>query len=202
MRTEARVTGTPLSRPQPVGILPVPAGLLVLPGEMSDDLVRECVGEETGLPDSWSFYCHARASEWALALEALRKLDGPVAEYNRFVLDPSQKRLDNLRTTLRGELRILLDVAAFNFGLMDDVADAAALDGELRALALMTEAAAAMERAAHADALGLLDRAVGEARAASPLFAAQLLGQMASLYKMQPEPGPLARKRRMDATIA
>lgn len=176
-----------LSRPQPVGILPVPAGLLVLPGETSAALLRECVAAQRGLPDCWSFYALAREGAWALAMEALSGHDGPVADYNRFVLRPTAEALAALRATLTGEMRALVEIAAYNVGLEDAAPSAEGLDGELLALALMTQAASAIERSATLPAVALLERAIEAAREVSPLFAAQLIAQLANLWRTQPE---------------
>lgn len=177
-----------LSRPQPVGILPVPVGLLVLPGEMSRDLLHECVAAQHRLPDCWSFYALAREGAWAQALEELRKSDGPIAAYNRFVLSPAADDLERLRGMLTGELRSLLEVAAYSLGLAEDAPSAEGLDGELLALALMTQAVSSIEGGETLPAIASLETAVAATREVSPLFAAQLAAQLASLWRTQPEP--------------
>ncbi len=182
-----------LSRPQPVGILPIPAGLLVLPGPLDSQRLAQCMDEESPselLPTSWSFYHHARREEWSSALEQLNSLDDPIASYNRFVLSPTVDDLHVLRASLDGDLRKLTDIAAYAFGLADEAPCAEDLDGELLALALMTQAAAEIERGSSSSAIALLEQAVSAGRTVSPLFAVQLLAQLASLYRAQPEPGP------------
>ncbi len=184
---------TKLSRPQPVGILPIPAGLLVLPGPIEPELLARCLKGESpveGLPASWVFYRHASRSEWASALEQLRGLDDPIARYNRFVLNPDVEELRALRASLGVELRSLVEVAAYAFGLADEAPDAGELDGELLALALMAQAAAEIERESLPSAITLLERAIAETRVISPLFAVQLLVQQAGLYRGRAEPGP------------
>jgi tetratricopeptide (TPR) repeat protein len=177
-----------LSRPQPVGILPMPAGLLVLPGEGPIEQMLTCVDAQSELPEAWSFYKHARVGEWGLALESLQGAADPVAQYNRFVLSPTMEGLEVLRASLTDELRALVEIAAYNVGLDDAAPIEEGLDGEFLALALMTQAAAAMEREAIASAMTLLERAVAAARETSPLFAAQLMGQLAGLRRTQPDP--------------
>ncbi len=147
-----------------------------------------------------AFYRSAQREEWASALEQLGSLEGPIADYNRFVINPTAEDLHALRASLDGDLRRLTDIAAYAFGLADEVPGSEDLDGELLALALMTQAAAEIERESSergsseressSSAIALLEQAVAAARAASPLFAVQLLAQLASLYRAQPEPGP------------
>ena len=179
-----------LSRPQPVGILPIPAGLLVLPGAADAALVQQCIAGQTDtkLPDVWSFYQHARDGDWPLALEHICTLDSPIASYNRFVLNPLPVTWMALRRSLTGELRQLLEIAAYSFGMTDDVPSADGLDGELLALALMTQAAAELARESTHTAIPLLEQAIAASREPSPLFAVQLLAQLATVCRAQPRP--------------
>jgi tetratricopeptide (TPR) repeat protein len=183
-----------LLRPQPVGILPIPAGLLLLPaaGAVDAQLLRRCVeGDESAdLPASWAFYHSARQGNWSLALEQLDGAAGAVDDYNRFVLDPNAEALASLRAAAINELGPLLEAAAYTFGLADSVPSGEGLDGELLALVLMTRAAAAIEKEHTSEAIALLEEATGAAKVASPLFAAQLLSQLSSVLLAQPEPSP------------
>ena len=184
-----------LSRPQPVGILPIPAGLLVLPslpGEdhIDPDLVRHCVEGRAveNVPAPWLFYDYARQGDLDSALQALDGFENDVADYNRFVLSPNARSLETLRAVLKGDLHTLLEIAAYNFGMNDQVPGVEGLNGELLALALMANAAAAMENNSPDRAMTLLQEAVAAARVASPWFAAQLLGQLAAICRTQGEP--------------
>jgi len=177
-----------LSRPQLVGILPMPAGLLLIPGEINEAQLLACVDAKGALPDAWAFYGYARAGDQAKALELLQRQANPISDYNRFVLNPSAEALVKLRSSLSGELSMLLEIAAYNCGLQDDPPAEEGLHGEFLALALMTQAAAEMERDAIQPAMELLERAVSAAREVSPFFAAQLLAQLAALGRTQPEP--------------
>jgi tetratricopeptide (TPR) repeat protein len=182
-----------ISRPQPVGILPIPAGLLVLPRTESTDAahaLHRCMQGlvPAELPPEWSFYANASKGDFAAALLQLRQHHTPEARYNCFVLQPSAEVLTELLECLTGDLRSLIHIAAYASGLDDNVPAAADLDGELLALALMTQAAAAIERDETAEAIDMLHLAVEAAREPSPIFAVQLLAQMAALRKTQPEP--------------
>ncbi len=186
------MSGEILTRPQPVGILPIPAGLLVLPnaGPGDAELRRAYIAAETpaDLPAAWMFYELARQKNWTGALDHLSASSEPIAAYNRFVIAPTQDGLNELRSKLSGQLRTLLEVAAYTLGLADEAPAAEHLDAELLALVLMTQAAAEMEQQADSNAIPLLQRAVAAARDVSPIFAAQLFGQLAALCRTLPEP--------------
>ena len=187
---------TKISRPQPVGVLPIPAGLLILPpasfaiASSAEDALRQCMSGSvpTGLPLEWHFYASAARGDFPGALKYLKQQGTPEARYNCFVLQPDVESLSRLRESLTGELRSLLDVAAYVSGLADDLPASCDLDGELLALALMTKAAETIDREAIPEAIDTLHLAVEAARKSSPVFAVQLLAQMASLRKTQSEP--------------
>jgi tetratricopeptide (TPR) repeat protein len=186
-----------LSRPQPVGILPIPAGLLLLPGPVDADKMQRCVeGQSTSqLPESWGFYQDVVQGNVSSALKRLATSASPIASYNRFVLSPTAAGMHELRQALSGDLRNLAEIAAYTFGLTDDVPSEIGLDGELLALALMTQAAAEIGKQSFDAAIALLERAVSAAREPSPLFAAQLLAQLAGMCRPKGEPHFLALAR-------
>ena len=185
-----------LPRPQPFGILPIPAGLLILPDAGNNDarLRLQAMAHDTSLniPQQWAFYPLAEREDWAGVLSQLASAEDDISAYNRFVIAPTIDELSKLRHSLTGELRLLVEVAAYALGLEDTIAEeeslAATLNGELLALALMTAAAAEMERGSDAKAIPILERAIAAARPTSPLFAAQLLGQLGQVCSTQPEP--------------
>jgi hypothetical protein len=150
-----------LSRPQPVGILPIPAGLLLLPGPVDADKMQRCVeGQSTSqLPESWGFYQDVVQGNVSSALKRLATSASPIASYNRFVLSPTAAGMHELRQALSGDLRNLAEIAAYTFGLTDDVPSEIGLDGELLALALMTQAAAEIGKQSFDAAIALLERA-------------------------------------------
>lgn len=195
---------TRLFRPQPVGVLPIPAGLLVLPPTLNKDpeALQNCMHGNVLLdpPDEWNFYASASQGDLVTALRMLEEQSSMEAEYNRFVLEPSLEGLRWLRRSITGELRSLLEIAAYVAGLVDDEPATGDLNGELLAVALMTQAAARIERNEIPQAIELLQNAVDAARKSSPVFAVQLLAQMAALRKTQPEPlRSQARKHLRDA---
>lgn len=195
----------PLSRPQPLGVLPLPAGWLVVPArDAADPAAAEGIR---------SLLAGRRPDPWPPALELLRlaavgdvetaaglvdPAAGPEDAYNHFVLTGEESSLRLARAGAEGDLAALVEVAAFALGHADGLPDVAAPPdpeslaaegiaagsgptGELAAHVLTAHAAARLERG---DAQGALDALVGAeawARPVSPVLAAILLGQQASL---------------------
>lgn len=178
---------TVLLRPQPLGIYPLPAGYLVLPA-LAEPVERVMRGDATALPAAWRFFGLALDGDLdgALAQLAGADIDPDIADYNRFVLRSDLQVYAHLRLTLRGELRKLLDVVAFTLGYINELPSADDSDGEIAALILAAHATRQIEADAPQQAIRLLERAVDLTRAASPLFAAQLLSQIASLRRGTP----------------
>lgn len=181
------MTGPDLLRPQPVGVLPLPAGGLLLPDVPG---AAELVGElalgivPTAWPAGCEFFGAAAAGDvdGALGLLDGALLDGdgdPVLRFDRFVLDPTPESYVALRAELEEPLLTLLEAAAFTAGLRDDAPGADGVDGELRAVVLLTAAADAVEHHGADRAIALLREAVDAARPVLPALAAQLMGTLA-----------------------
>jgi tetratricopeptide (TPR) repeat protein len=170
-------------RPQPVGIFPLPAGLLLLPAPQEAVNVSQLLNGDRNFefPASWHFYHLAIHGELDAARVVLEADTSPLAKYNRFVLSPDAQRFRELRRDFYGEIATLLDLAAFTAGLIDIPPSEASLTRELLALVLMVKAAHCIEKDDPVAAITVLARAVDAARETSPSFAAQLLGQLASL---------------------
>ncbi len=183
-------------RPQPVGLTPWPHGGLLLPDvEGAARAAREVVvdgADDATIPPTLAFWSAARDDDVPGALEVLAKDslengDSPIAAYNRFVLDPSASKLDELRSRFAGEpLGAMLEVAARHAGLEAQAIDADLLDGELLALAIATDGAISLERGASDSAVESFVAAASVARDASPGFAAQL---MLSAFEIEREAG-------------
>ncbi len=196
----------PLLRPQPVGVLPLPAGGLLLPDVPgAADLVdRLAVGV---LPTDWpaelAFFGRAAKGDvgGALALLAALLAERPrdlLLRFDAFVLDPSPVAYAGLRDDVEGTpLAPLLAAAAFTAGVLDAAPDPAGLDGELRAVVLLTAAAEAVEHGRPELAHGLLVDGVTACREVLPALAAQLLGALAEL-----EPDPADRAARYAEALA
>jgi tetratricopeptide (TPR) repeat protein len=182
-----------LSRPQPIGVHPFPAGLLLLPASRSPladaargALLRGAVPDEW--PPEWEFYRDALDGQRADALAALARaaesgeaLDAAIAHYNRFVLSGDGAGLADARDAAAGEFPRLAELAAYIQGAGDDLPEVGALEGELAASVRLAQAAWHLERNALPEAIGVLELAVAECRAVSPVLAAQLQSQRAQL---------------------
>ncbi len=178
-----------IQRPQPIGVFPPPAAFLVLPAAGdSAALERLLKGDLSGLlPKEWEFFEAAAHGDLARAKQRLTNLDTPVALYNLFALEGgSAEQYQKLRRALQGDLAVLLDMVAFQFGLTDAVPNPELVDGELRSALLLARASAHLENQDSALAMADLEAAVASARATSPVFAAQLLGQLAGLRAHEP----------------
>jgi tetratricopeptide (TPR) repeat protein len=111
----------------PLGIAHGPAGALVLPA-LADDAAAARVmrGETDGLPPEWAFYAHAVHDDLDAALGALG--GDELATYNRFVLTGHPELYAALAGTLAGDLRLLLEAAAYQHGVVDELPDAVAAE--------------------------------------------------------------------------
>ncbi len=187
-----------LLRPQPLGVLPLPAGALLLPDAPG---AEEVAGELAcgRVPQAWpaglEFYGAAAAGDVDGALGLLEHAlaavpDGSAAlvlRFDRFVLAPTAQAHEELRPALAADPQLapLLHSAAFVAGVLDAAPAPAALaplDGELRAAALLAVAADALEHGRGDQVAALLTEAVDAATAAAPAAAAQLLGTLAGLH--------------------
>ncbi len=172
-------------RPQPLGIFPAPAGYLVIPPVTGAEEVCATLlaGQTPGhVPDALRFYILALADDRRGAWRALMHDSSPEAHYNRFVLHSDPDVYPALRRQLHGDLAALLDLVAYMGGLRGSPPDADALSGEIAACVLPAHAADALARQQYDAAIAAIQRAVEEVRHISPLFAAQLLDRLATLY--------------------
>ncbi|MBY0488509.1 MAG: hypothetical protein K2R93_01595 [Gemmatimonadaceae bacterium] len=177
-------------RPQPLGLHPYPAGLLLLPAsldneprELDTEALRALMrgGTPDWWPESWGFYAAALRGEREAAFDALPGQSNALASYNRYVLGGNA--LDRRHAERMGDhvVRTLTQLAAFVMGESDALPALDALDGELAAHGALMVASAHLEHGRHAEAAAALDAGIAAARATSPLLAAQLLLQRASL---------------------
>lgn len=184
-------------RPQPIDLAPWPLGGLLIPDvEGGAQLAADAVaGRETATASAaegpLTFWAKAASDDAEGALEALAGVEGPIADYNRFVLAPSAETLEVLRGKLEGELAQLLEVAAFRCGLQGELPETPALDGELESAALASAASSAMERRDAGAAAKHLEAAIEAARSASPGLASQL---HVSLVEVERENGASAER--------
>jgi tetratricopeptide (TPR) repeat protein len=180
-------------RPQPVGIFPHAAAHLLLPPvrsnpDESDPALRGLLAGDLTiqLPDEWEFFRVAAHGDPEAARQLIEAEDGEISAYNQFVLDPNDSVYQQLLLRFSGELKELLQIAAFAIGLSDQVPNDPALSDELLAIALATQAAAAMEEDDLPAARSLLSEATTAARGTSATLASMLLAQQAELMQSMP----------------
>jgi len=171
-------------RPQPLGVFPLPASYLVLPdadgaAALRDELIQGRAPESA--PEPLRFYLLALAGDTDGALAALAGNDTPEARYNRFVLQSDEQTFAELRADLSGDLGLLLGLVGYTLGWTDAPPRPDAADGELAAVLRSAWAAHALELDRERDAAKALSDAAADARAVSPLLAAQLLGDLGDL---------------------
>lgn len=195
-------------RPQPLSIFPLPAGYLILPAVPGAEAVRDSLLQgkyPTQWPEALRFYQYALAGENDKAIATLQADESLVAQYNRFVLDSNPARYMALRAQLEAaesELLRLLDVVAYTLGYLEQVSEPGALDNELRAFVLMTQATHFVETGDLMQAAALLREAHAAADEVSPLFATQLLGSLAELEHQAIGANPLLIQRYRQAIDA
>ncbi len=175
---------TALLRPQPVGVLPLPAGALLLP-DVPGAVEAAVLIAKGVIPSDWpaglEFFGAAAGGDLDGALALIGLTDDPVMQVNAFVLAPDQPTYQLLSETVSGDLRALLDCAAFSAGVLDAAPSADDLTGEVLAVVLLTQAADALEHDSQHRVHDLLTRAVAASRDVLPALAAQLLGTLAGL---------------------
>lgn len=179
--------GLPGPRPQPLGALPWPAGMLVLPGvpgaaEVAAALVEG--REPAQWPPGLEFVRLALAGDADAAARAVVGVD-PTAAYNRAVLVGGTAAWAALDATV-GVLGALAATARYSVGLADDPPSAEGLAGEVAAVVRSARATAALERGSADEAVAELGLAAAAALdAGSPVLAATLLGTRAEVLRDQ-----------------
>lgn len=185
----------PGPRPQPLGVLPWPAGLLLMPpgtDAVAADLTQGKVPDVW--PEALAFYAAALDGDPEAAAALVSGTD-PVERYNRAVLVGGDEAWRALADESTGELRALVDTARFTMGLSDEPPDVHGLGGEIAALARSARASAALEARDGERAASELALAVADALAAgSPVLAASLRLSLADLLREAGDPARSARE--------
>ncbi len=179
--------GLPGPRPQPIGALPWPAGLLVLPDVpgAAEAASRLVLGQN---PERWpaglEFFRAALRGDAPLAAGQLTAPD-PVSAYNRAVLVGGEQAWAQVRAEPGSDLAVLAATARFSVGLTDQPPEPGqSVAGEVNAVARSARAAAALERGDAVAAVDELAAAVTDAAGAgSPVLAATLAATRADLLR-------------------
>jgi tetratricopeptide (TPR) repeat protein len=185
-----------LPRPQPLGALPWPAGMLLLP-EGADEVSAALVAgrEVDEWPAGTEFMRRALDDDIDQAVADLTG-DDAISRYNRAVLVGGHGVWEALAAETSGELRALVDTARFSVGLLDEPPALEGATGEVAAVVASARASSAMERGdfrAAVDELGVGVTAALEA--GSPLLSASLALTRAELLRERlDDPATAARE--------
>ena len=173
-----------IQRPQPIGVFPPPAAFLLLPPVNNSEALDRLLNGDLSkpLPPEWSFFAAAAEDRIAEAKQKLASANTSLAQYNLFVLNGGGvSEYRRLAFTLPCELAGFLDVLAFQFGLLNELPEPECMYGEFRAALLLARASQCLHSHDPAQAIEELAAAAACVREISPVFAAQLLGQIAAL---------------------
>lgn len=196
-----------ITHPQPLGIFPFPAGLLLLPEDDGSGEITQVRSEllQGRLPEHWPEslrgheLVHSGDEEGALVAFTGTDLS---TRWNRWLLDPSTEDVEEVRAALPESLLGLVDVA--RFGLADDVqvpdlpADAPA---EMRALVLATRATQRLERAEVDAAAELLQQAAAAGDEVAPVLGGLFRANAAALVNEHLQ-DPQAARADLEAAAA
>lgn len=173
---------------QPLGTLPWPAGLLVLPDTLgaAEVAVLLCRGE-TPLewPPALAFVAAALDEDTERAAGLVPGAD-PLADYNRAVLigDEEQWAAVAQRCAADATVSALTATARYSLGLQEALPPVDGLPGEVAALVLSARSSQCLERGDVSEAVEHLQVAVeAAATAGSPLLATSLAATQAELLR-------------------
>jgi len=166
----------PGPRPQPLGVLPWPAGLLLLPdvpeaAEVAGEILAGGVPEQW--PESLRFYEIGLTGDPGVAADTVPG-DDLVARYNRAVLVGGEGVWEALAEQTTGDLAALVATARYSIGQIDTPPAVDGLTDEVAAMVRSARASAALEVHDVAGAERELRAAVDAASSCSPILAATL----------------------------
>jgi tetratricopeptide (TPR) repeat protein len=193
----------PGPRPQPLGALPWPAGMLLLPdgAESAQTAAALVVGT---IPEAWPEgleYLERALDDDVEHAAGLLPGDDVVSRYNRAVLVGGDGVWEALADDCDGELRALVDTARFSVGLLDVPPSVDGTTGEVRAVVGSARASARMEVGDFAGAAEELATAAQAAdEAGSPILAASLRLTRAEVLRERLD-DPAGAVREADAAI-
>ncbi|MDR0960481.1 MAG: hypothetical protein LBM23_09080 [Propionibacteriaceae bacterium] len=176
--------GGRIPRPQPLGAFPLPAGLLLVTGEGSDEVRRQLLAGHR--PAVWPESLKGVELAYADDLEAAADIfardaaSDPAAFYNLFVLSPEMVDRPALVEALGDEWRPLVDTLAYMYGLTSVIPAAGEAGGEIAAVAASAQAGAAVEEGREAEALRHLRAAATAAQGVNPPYEGILRAEIAS----------------------
>ena len=192
-----------LIRPQPVGALPWPAGMLVIPD--SEGAEEICISLAQGVvPEQWPAplaFVEAAIEGSIDRAAALIDGDDLIARYNRAVLVGGEHAWDSL-ADLDGLLGALVRTAMFSVGATDDPPELGPeVDGEIAGVVRSARASHFLEQGSIDQALVELEQASTAAGSGgSPVLAASLRSTRAELLRTE-RGDPAAAVVEVDAAL-
>lgn len=173
-------------RPQPLGVLPWPAGLLIIPDvDGSSEVVSQLL--LGAMPHTWpselEFVRQALDGDAAVAAQTLASHD-LISRYNKAVLVGGDGVWEMLAAEAEGDLAALVSLGMFTVGLADTPPSAEGLTGEVAAMVHSARASAALEMGDVPKAIAELTSAIESAEAVpSPILAAAMRLTKAELLR-------------------
>lgn len=190
-------------RPQALGALPFPAGMLLIPaGSGATDVLAHLVlGDEPSTwPSELEFVQLALAGDAEAAALCIDG-DDPVSLYNRAVLIGGDENWGRAREYATGEFACLVDTGRYTVGLIDTPPNKYSTTGEIRAMVCSAWASHALEVADPASALDHLQEGIRSAHeAGASALAASLSLTVSGLLKDQLD-DPVAASLEADRAI-
>lgn len=192
-----------IAHPQPLGVLPWPAGLLLLPdtkdaANIASDLIMGRIPADW--PAELEYMRHALDDNIDMAIECIPGTDH-LSRYNRAVLVGGEGVWEALLAETSGELHALAEVGAFSVGLTNSPPSAEGTSGEVAAMVRSARASANLEAGNVNAALEELGEAIAAADSVpSPVLAATMRLTRAELLR-EAAGNPMAANAELDAGI-
>lgn len=147
---------------QPLGILPFPAGLLLLESSSDFSQIASSISKGTTqieFQGEFEFIAHAINQDLDKAYASIQG-DSPIANYNRFVLSPTSQAYESLLQVENMALTALVQCVAYMVGLRDDLPDETNVLGSVGAVLFSTLASSEIDLCNYDRAISLLQRAI------------------------------------------
>lgn len=191
-------------RPQAIGALPFPAGMLVAAeGDgVADALAALVLGNEPpAWPDALEYLQLALAEDPEAAALCLPG-DDPITLYNRAVLIGGNESWDEAANVASGDLATLVGVGRFTVGLDDEPPAKDGVDGEIKAMVCSAWASHALEVGDTATALQHLREGMESAKEAGAAALAGSLGLTLAGLLREAVGDPIAAALEADRSIS
>lgn len=184
---ELDISDSPVVRPQPLGVFPLPAGLMLITGEDSEPVRESLLAGK--LPTTWPRSLAAIEAvfkdDGEEAIRHLQRQNDPIARFNLMVLAPEMADVDLVRAELEPfGLAPLVDFTLIAHGMSQDYpADpAGTCTDEVAAMVYTARATLAGlgTGGSEDEAIAQLQLAASAARSVSPVLSALIMADIAA----------------------